>query len=96
MDLGKLSYYSRKIHRISLWFVTGLGIVQMCTGVTLKYPKLFPFVDFAWVHEFHIATSGYFAAAFLVSMITGLVMYFTPFLIKRSNKPSDHPTKLPN
>lgn len=86
MDLGKLSYWSRRIHRISLWGISVLGLVQVLTGLTLKFPSLFPFIDFAWALQIHILNSVYFAAFFLLSMITGLIMYFTPWLLKVTKK----------
>ena len=86
MNIGKLSYYSRKVHQWSLWFVVGLGCVQTFTGLTLKYPSWFSFIDQERVRLLHVQTAGYFALAFGIQMLTGLSMYFTPWLIKRQQK----------
>ncbi len=96
MDIGKISYWSRRIHRISLFFVTGLGLVQVVTGLTLKYPTMMSFINYEWAFQVHIFTSVYFAVFFVISMITGLIMYFAPWLLKYFNKPGIPPTKLPN
>ncbi len=95
MNIGKLSYYSRKIHRLSLWFVVILGLVQMVTGLTMKYPEAFPFFDQPSVRLLHFQTAGYFALAFGIQMLTGIIMYITPWLLKTFRK-SPPPTKLPN
>lgn len=95
MIIGKLSYYSRKIHRLSLWFVVILGLIQMITGLTMKYPVWFPFFDQGSVRLLHFQTAGYFALAFGIQMLTGLIMYIAPWLLKKFRTPPP-PTKLPN
>ena len=82
MDLGKLSYYSRKIHRVSLWFVVILGLIQMVTGLTMKYPNLFAFFDQGEIRILHFQNAGYFSVAFGLQMLTGLILYATPWLLK--------------
>jgi len=94
MNPGKLSYYSRKIHRISLWFVTISGLIQMVTGLAQKFPA-FLFTDIATIIKIHTLNSLPFVIALLVSMITGLIMYITPLIIKALYKQS-RPTNLPN
>ena len=88
MNIGKLSYYSRKVHRWSLWFVVILGLIQMITGLTMKYPNMFPFLDQGSVRLLHFQTAGYFALAFGTQMLTGIIMYITPWIIR-------HLTRLP-
>ena len=95
MDLGKLSYYSRKIHNWSLFFVVGLGLIQMITGLTMRYPVAFSFVDQVSARLLHYQTATWFSIAFGIQMITGLIMYFTPWLLKRFMRPQQ-PTKLSN
>ncbi len=95
MDPGKLSYYSRKLHRWSLIFVVVLGLIQMTTGLAMKYPGWFPFVDQGGARLLHFQTAGYFALAFGIQMITGIIMYITPWLLKTFRKPSG-PTNLSN
>ena len=94
MNIGKLSYYARKVHRWSLWFVVVLGLIQMVTGLAMKYPTVFPFLDQGSVRLLHFQTAGYFALAFGVQMLTGLIMYITPWLLKKMTAPP--PPKLSN
>ncbi len=89
MDMGKISFYSRKIHRLSLWFVVGFGLVQMMTGLTMKYPLLFPFIDPLAARILHFQTATYFTLAFGIQMITGIIMYLTPWLLKHGQKSSN-------
>jgi hypothetical protein len=83
MDLGKISFYSRKIHRISLWFITGLGLIQASTGIIMEYPSVFSFIPLAPTLQLHMSNGIFFVVAFLVSMVTGLLMYFIPIVIKK-------------
>lgn len=82
MDIGKLSYYSRKFHRVSLLFVVILGLIQMTTGLLMKYPNWLPFADQTGIRLLHYQTATWFAIAFGVQMVTGVVMYLVPFIIK--------------
>ena len=95
MDIGKLSYYSRKLHRWSLLFVIVLGLVQMMTGLALRYPEFFSFLDQGSMRLLHFQTASYFSIAFGIQMLTGVIMYLTPWLLKRMSKPVQ-PTKLSN
>lgn len=95
MDIGRLSYYARNIHRLSLFFVIALGLTQMITGLSMKYPEWFPFMDQGAVRLLHFQTAGYFALVFSIQMLTGIIMYVTPWLLKIFRKPQQ-PTKLPN
>lgn len=87
MDIGKFTYYSRRIHRLSLLFVIILGLIQMLTGLTMKYPGWYPFFDQTATRLLHFQTSGWFAFAFGIQMITGIIMYFSPWLQKTFRKP---------
>lgn len=87
MDIGMLSYYARKIHRFLLLIVVILGLVQMITGMSMKYPGMVPFVDPSAARLLHGQTATYFSVAFGLQMITGLIMYLTPKLIKIFRKP---------
>lgn len=88
MDMGKLSYYSRKIHRLLLFFVVTLGLTQMITGLIMKYPDVLPAIDQGSTRLLHFQTATYFSVAFIAQMLTGLVMYVTPWIIKRIQKSS--------
>lgn len=85
MDIGKLSYYSRRLHRLTLWFVVVLGLVQMVTGLALKYPQL-TFFNQGSVRLLHFQTASWFTIAFGIQLITGMVMYFIPMIIKYKQK----------
>lgn len=95
MHIGKLSYYSRKIHNWSLFFVVIFGIIQMGTGMVMRYPMVFSLINESASRKLHFQTATYFSIAFGIQMITGLIMYFTPWLLKHFTKPPQA-TKLPN
>lgn len=95
MNLGKLSYYARKIHRFLLLFVIIFGLIQMVTGLAMRYPKMLPMIDQGAALSLHYKTATYFAIAFGLQMLTGIIMYLTPWLIKTFRRPPE-PTNLPN
>jgi len=92
MDIGRLSYYSRRVHRVVMLFVIVLGLIQMATGTAMKYPQLFPFVDQSAVRLLHFDVATYFSIAFVIQIVTGIIMYIAPKLIKALRKPSPPPT----
>jgi len=83
MDLGKLAYWARRIHRLSMWGVIVLGLIQMLTGMVLKFPKFLTVIPYASALQIQNLNSVVFSLFFAVSMITGLVMYFVPVILKR-------------
>lgn len=85
MNLGKLSYWCRKIHRLFVLLMLVVGFLMMSTGFTMKYPELSPF-DPDQARLLHNTLSSYFAIVLAVMMLTGLVMYITPWLLKRTQK----------
>jgi len=87
MDIGTFSYYARKIHRLLMLFIVVLGLVQMVTGMSMKYPGMIPFMDSTAARLLHNQTATYFSFVFGLQMITGLVMYLAPTLIKTFRKP---------
>lgn len=93
--MSKLAYWARKIHRWSLWFVVFFGLIQIATGLAMKYPSWFPFVDQAPTRLLHFQTAGYFSLTFGIQMLTGIIMYLTPWLMKKFRAPLP-PIKLPN
>jgi len=95
MNLNKLFSYSRKLHRWSLLFVVILGLIQMITGLAMRYPIFFSFLNQNGVRLLHFQTATYFSIAFGIQMLTGIIMYLIPWLIKRANKPTGS-IKLPN
>jgi thiosulfate reductase cytochrome b subunit len=92
MDIGRVSYYSRRVHRVVMLFVIVLGLIQMATGTVMKYPQLFPFVDQTSVRVLHFDVATYFSIAFVIQIVTGVIMYMSPKLIKALRKPSPPPT----
>lgn len=95
MDLGKLSYYARKIHRFLLLFVIIFGLIQMGTGIAMRYPAQFSMVDQGTALSLHYQTATYFAVTFGLQMLTGIIMHLTPWLIKTFRRPPKA-TNLPN
>ena len=95
MNVSKLSYYSRKLHRWSLLFVVVLGLIQMITGLAMRYPIFFSFLNQNDVRLLHFQTATYFSIAFGIQMLTGIIMYLTPWMLKTFHKPQN-PTSLPN
>lgn len=93
--MSKLFALSRKLHRWSLLFIVVSGLIQMVTGLAMKYPTLFFFIDQQWARLLHFQTAGYFALAFGIQMLTGLIMHITPWIIKKFRS-SSPPTNLPN
>jgi len=90
MNIGKLSYYARRIHRILLLVIVIIGLIMMITGATMKYPFLMP-IDPIQARIIHNSVSTVFSFVFLGMMLTGLVMYITPWIVKRSQKSSAQP-----
>lgn len=77
--------YSRKIHRLALFFTVGLGLVQLVTGIMMKFTVSFPFLSLFTARVVHNVTSVYFAVAFGVQMLTGLYMYIHPWIVRWRN-----------
>ena len=90
MNIGKLSYYSRRIHRLLLLGIIVIGLIMMVTGSAMKYPTLVP-IDPMQARMLHNAVSTIFSFVFMGMMITGFIMYITPWIIKRSQKQPTQP-----
>ncbi len=84
--MSKLSYYARKIHRLLLLFVIIFGLIQMLTGLAMRYPTLFSVVDQGAALSLHYKTATYFAIAFGLQLVTGIIMYLAPIIIKYKQK----------
>ena len=91
MNIGKFSYYSRIVHRLSLIPVVILGLIQMVTGLAMKYPQWFSFLDQTAVRLFHFQVAGYFSLVFAIQILTGLTMYCVPWVIRKMRKPLPPP-----
>ena len=90
MNIGKLSYYARKTHRILMILIIVTGGIMMATGMTMKYPDLSP-IDPQAARQIHNTVSTAFGLVFSGMMLTGLVMYMTPWFIKIYQKPIPPP-----
>ncbi len=90
MNIGKVSYYARRTHRILLLVIVVIGLIMMITGATMKYPLLIP-IDPIQARILHNSVSTVFSFVFFGMMLTGLIMYITPWIIKRSQKPTTQP-----
>jgi hypothetical protein len=89
MRLVRLSIIARKIHRFFVLIIVILGFPMSITGAVMKYPQLFPFMDYSLARQTHNTISGLFSPVLAIMSVTGLFMYLYPFLIKtfRKNSP---------
>ncbi len=55
----------------------------MATGLVMRYPMAFSMIDEVAARLLHFQTATYFSVAFGIQMITGLIMYITPWLLKK-------------
>lgn len=72
-----------------MWGTIVLGLLQAVTGMVLKYPAFFFFLDYRQSLRIHDLNSVAFTFFFLVSMITGIIMYTVPIFIKRRSQPNN-------
>ncbi len=81
----KLINDARRIHRILVLVITSLILVMVLTGTLLKYTvisEIIPFIDLGMVRYVHNNISPFLSLVLLLMAVTGLLMYFSPFLIK--------------
>lgn len=91
MMIIKLINNARKIHRISVLTVTALILIMGVTGALLKYTFIsenISLVDLGMVRYIHNNLSPFLSAVLMVMVVTGLIMYFSPFLLKIFSKKS--------
>jgi len=48
----------------------------------MKYPSWIPFIDLGSARWLHFQAAGYFSLAFGIQMLTGMIMYLVPWLLK--------------
>lgn len=58
----------------------------MITGLAMKYPEWYPFFDQAGTRLLHFQAASWFAFVFGVQLVTGLIMYLVPVIIKYQQK----------
>jgi len=92
MTLQLIFAWSKKIHRVSMWFAIILGVPLAITGVILENESLSLIAassDWGYkVRELHRATSAKFALVLAVMMVTGFLMWLIPSLLKKRISPS--------
>lgn len=79
----------------SFTIVIIFGLIQMGTGIAMRYPAQFSMVDQGTALSLHYQTATYFAVTFGLQMLTGIIMHLTPWLIKTFRRPPKA-TNLPN
>ncbi len=76
---SKIYYWARKIHRLLVLFMSLLGLLMGVSGTMLKF-QIGPNLDLArYVHN---QLSTLLFAGLLVMIVTGLLMYLFPLLLK--------------
>lgn len=89
----------KKIHRFLALFVLGFGLIQVTTGLLLKFPQftrnLFNLGDLDGLRAIHGANGSIFAVFFLVMMFTGTWMFFYTRWLRRKtrNNQNDKPVE---
>jgi len=81
--MTNLYILSRKVHRILVLVISVVGLLMAITGILLKYTFFatkFNFIDLGLVRYIHNNLSPYFTIAFFGMIITGLILYFFPFV----------------
>ena len=84
--MANLYILSRKIHRILVLMISVIGLLMAVTGIFLKYTFIsekLTFIDLGLIRFLHNNLSPYFVIVFLGMLITGLMMYIFPFIIKK-------------
>ena len=86
--MNQVYIWAKKIHRLTMWLILGLGGTMMVTGLMLRFGIGLADLGIELaVRQLHRNTSGWFAAALSVMMMTGLVMYLYPYIIRWKTKP---------
>ena len=91
MNLQKIFVWSKKVHRLCMWVVIGLGAPQAITGILIGgdsgwRQEIFSFDQLFWFRLIHRQISSIFALFLAIMMITGFVMWVVPELLKRKKK----------
>lgn len=81
--MQKLYIVSRTVHRTCVLLMLVSTLVMSGTGAILRFPTLIPGVDTGMARAVHNTMSVYFSAILIVMGITGSVMYFYPWYMKR-------------
>lgn len=77
-----LYLFSKKIHRLMLLLVSFLIILMAITGTQMKY-SISLGLDLGMVRYIHSQISVLFTIVLFIMMISGLLMYFLPYIKQR-------------
>jgi len=87
MSLAKLSIWARKIHRLFVLVTSILGIGMSFSGISMWQGNAVMIGSLS-IRHIHNVSSIYFAISLLIMIITGLIMYTYPWIVKISRKPN--------
>jgi len=85
----KLIIFTRKIHRIFVLIIAVLSIIMALSGIILKYSFIsakMTFLDLGMIRYVHNQLSPFFTIALMIMLVTGLLIYLTPWLNKITRK----------
>jgi len=85
----KLIIFTRKIHRIFVLIITVFSIIMAFSGIILKYPFIsakITFLDLGMIRYVHNQLSPFFTITLMIMLVTGLLIYLTPWLNKITKK----------
>jgi hypothetical protein len=85
MSLQVIYFWSKKIHKVSMWVVVVLGSWMMLSGFLmhreLEGSSLPAGIEVDFFRFWHNALSQYFLVFLLAQMVTGLLMWGVPKLL---------------
>lgn len=89
MSWQQIFVWSKKIHRVAMWFAIVLGVPLALTGVIMENDGLYYLVsswDYGYkTRELHRIVSNKFALVLAVMMTTGFLMWAIPLYLKKKN-----------
>lgn len=95
----KFYLFSKKIHRLLVFVVIVLGLFMMASGLMLKYTAFvidnLKFIDLIMIRYLHNSVSVIFTAVLFVMMLTGVLMYFLPMMIRKKSVAAPAPPTEP-
>ncbi|MFH2019080.1 MAG: hypothetical protein ABII80_00475 [bacterium] len=86
MKMTTIYAWSKKIHRWSMWFAIGLGVPLSLTGIIMEesdgWGQTLGIQFLLWSRSIHRAISTKFVLVLGIMIVSGLVMWAIPELIK--------------
>jgi hypothetical protein len=92
--MSNIYQLAKQFHRFVLFITVFLGIIMMGTGIVLKYSFIatrFQLLDLGLMRYLHNTFSLFFSIALSFMILTGLLLYFLPVLIRRKAVSSQVP-----